>query len=336
MAYLMDMVASAADMVRTHAYPLMRDNPILQQFDVLMDKLDGTPRYLFDNNAIRTAVEVTLGRPKVLREALAHLRIPYPRMWIEWDDAGRVKLREKFKEELSFKELRPQPGRVGFLLETDDTGRRGTATWLWTTPKDTPRGVEVPNIGAVQPYFDLDRQFPIPADRIKGLLAGNLFPMWHESPVQVEALWEIWRTADHRPSAWGERLLALSGGPGSVMNALAYADVVGEYIQIWGCLLLLTAARPIVDRTPVVQTKLNKARARKGQRPLFDFVNVSLHLTPQAHKPVIRGALGYTRKSPRVHLVSSYLARRGELHWVVEPYWRGHGEKVTRRVFVRG
>src|SRR5215475_2618118 len=169
MSYLMDMVASAADMVQSRIHPLMRDNPILQQFDVLMNKLDGTPRYLFDNNAIRTAVEVTLGRPKVMREALAHLRIPYPRMWVEWDDAGRAKLREKFQQELTFKELRPQPGRVGFLLEADETGRRGTATWLWTTPKPgSASAIDVPNIGAVQPYFDLDRQYPIPADRIKG------------------------------------------------------------------------------------------------------------------------------------------------------------------------
>jgi hypothetical protein len=63
---------------------------------------------------------------------------------------------------------------------------------------------------------------------------------------------------------------------------------------------------------------------------------VSLRLAPVGAtlRPV--QPLGYLRKSPRVHLVSSYLARRGDKHWIVEPYWRGSGDVIHRQTHVRG
>jgi hypothetical protein len=343
----MDLVGAMADHV-AQMNPVLRRDPALRQFGILDDKLKGAPRFLFDNAAIRMAVELTLGRPKVLREALAHLEIPYPVMWVEWDDHGRSKLREELRDEMQFKELRPLPGRVGFLLESDGR-RRGTATWLWTTPDaqkhwqrlgmaeaKLPIGKirDVPNIGLIQPYFDLDQQYLQPPHLVQGLASSNLFEVWADNPVQRDYLWQIWKTAEHRPSEFGRSMLRLSSEP--LLEALAYADVFGEYIGIWGCLLLLTASRPIIERTPIAHERLNKARRKRGERPLFDFVNVTLRLNREEHVAIARGPLGHARKSPRVHLVSSYLARRGDKHWAVLPYWRGKGEAVTRRVFVQG
>lgn len=328
--YLMDMVEhTAAAAVRSRG----EYDPTLHGYLDLAAGLVGAPRYLLDAAATRTTVEIGLGRPKVTREAIAHLHIPYSRLWVEWEDADRQQLRDKLDNTpMSYAELRPMPGRVGFLLETDGSGRRGTVTWAWSTPNGPPT---IPNVGAVQAVFDLDRVFPLSPGRVEGLRGGNFLKFWDDNPVQQEALFDIWRTAEHVPAHWARAYWDALPNP-ALVEALSYADVVGEYIQVWCVMLLLTTSRPIVDMQPIDLAKLNKARRKKGALPLLDHTRVSLHLTPQAWRPVVRGALGYSRKPPRIHMVSSYLARRGTRHWVVQPYMRGSGEQIHRVVNVRG
>lgn len=337
---LMDSVADTAAAVAKMARP----DPLTDIFPDLMRRLAGAPRFLFDDAATRTVVELTLGRPKVLREAMAHLAVPYPRLWVEWPEAAREALRQRFMVDAYEKPGRPIPDRIGFLLEDegrDWTGRRGRITWLWAG-----NAIPVPNVGAIEARFDLDASYPtagkgfFPAvgkGRLDGgnisALTNNLWSMWADNPAQREALEGIWGTAEHLPSRWGEHYLrGLSAW--DVANCLA--DVFGEYITAWAALMLLTASRPIVDLDYVDPVKLNKRRRRRGEVPLLSHTRVSLHLEPQAVRPVVRGALGYSRKSPRVHLVSSYLARRGAKHWIVSPYWRGQGETIARHVQVKG
>jgi hypothetical protein len=352
---LMDTINATAHLVLTSQ--AHSRNPVLSAFPDLMRRLTGTPRFLFDNAAIGTAVELTLGRPKILREALTNLRVPYPRMWVEWEEAGRKKLRDRFE---SANDL-PLPQRVGYLLECDDAGRRGTITWLWTSSNtDVLRlgKFDCPCVAPIQAEFDLDREFDVPQHLIEGLLRANLGQLWGENPVQRQALLDIWRVAEHKPSAWGEKYLldiyklgqmglgahAYLGGSHTSVNspedfarfvAVQYADVFGELIQAWATLLMLTASRPIIEREHVSMTKLNKIRRKKNEPLLCDHTRVTLHIKARPQGPVIeRGPLGYARKSPRIHLVSSYLARRGERHWIVQPYMRGRGETIHRRTRV--
>jgi hypothetical protein len=310
----------------------------------LRQRLVGAPRFLFDAAATRTAVELTLGRPKVLLEAIEHVRIPYPKLWVEWEEAGRARLRDEFDPNPRLTNTdRPLPERVGFFLECDaETGRKGTVTWAWSgRGGGRPEEAIIPNIAPISPTFDLDRRFPQAADRLEAFQGNNLCRLWADHPVQVDALKEIWRTAYHAPSEWGLHYLAhprweYAGRPLPEVLAHCYADVYGEYIMVWATLMLLTASRPIVDYRRVDLARFNKARRKRGRPPRLDHTLVTLHLQDRAKQPVIRGALGFTRKSPRVHMVSSYLGRRGDKHWIVVPYWRGEGETIARRTQVKG
>lgn len=338
--YLMDSVAQTAAAVAKMARP----DPLTDIFPDLVRRLAGAPRFLFDDAATRTVVELTLGRPKVLREAMAHLVIPYPRLWVEWPEAARDALRRRFTVDAHEKPGRPIPDRIGFLLEGEDdrdwNGRHGRVTWLWAG-----RTVPVPNVGAIEARFDLDASFPTAGKGFfpaagKGHISGdvsamtnNLWRYWGDNPRQRDALGSIWATAEHLPSRWGAHYLR---GLDAWQVANCLADVFGEYITVWSCLMLLTASRPIVALQHVDPVKLNKRRRRKGETPLLSHTRVSLHLGPQTVRPVVRAALGYSRKSPRVHLVSSYLARRGAKHWIVSPYLRGVGETIHRVVQVKG
>jgi hypothetical protein len=332
--YLMDMINVTAARIRTRE---RRIEPFLRAYLDLADRLVGTPRFILDADATRLFVELSLGRPKITVEALTHIRIPYRRMWVEFADVDRQRLRDRFTApdqalQQTYSELRPMPGRVGFLIESDN-GRAGTVNWAWSTPDGT--NTTIPNVAAVIAHFDLDRQFPLDPDRSEGLAKGNLARLWEGNPVQLAALFDIWRTCQHRPTSWAPEYFAMLPNP-ALGEALSYADVVGEYITIWSVMLLLTASRPVVRQTPVNLAKLNKHRIRRKDLPLFDYTRVSLHLTPQEERPVVSHPLGFTRKSPRVHMVSSYLARRGSKHWIVAPYFRGSGETIHRVTRVHG
>jgi hypothetical protein len=146
--------------------------------------------------------------------------------------------------------------------------------------------------------------------------------------VQLPALLDVWRTSNHVLSAWGRKWVSHD-------NARFFlSDIYGEYLGLLAVLLLLTASRPTVSYKTVDRAKLNKARARRREPALLDHTEVTMHLT---HKEVVgqrRLSLGYQRRSPRLHQVSSYLARRGDKHWLVRPYLRGSGGPVERRVRV--
>jgi hypothetical protein len=330
--YLMDSIIETSYRIRKAG--LLRHH-LLGVFPILERKLIGCPRFLFDDNSIHTAVELTLGRPKVLREAMQHLVIPYSKLWVEWPETGRQKLRDTFSDG-EMDPGRPIPTRIGFLLEVDETGRIGTATWAWTNKLMGED--DAPNVCPISPFFDLDSNFKQPDNYTIGFLDANLAQMWKNNPIQLGALLSIWSTALHKPSDWGINYLAQSIDMGySNKRSIAnfYADVYGEYIMIWSILMLLTSSKKIIELKPIDYGKLNVARQKKGKVPLLNHTVVSMHINKEIHIHQQNVPFGYNRKSPRIHMVSSYLARRGDKHWIVQPYWRGKGEIISRHIHVK-
>ena len=233
--FLMDSVSEIAHKVKTVG---MSDSNMMKIFPYLEEQLQGCPRFLFNEDAIHTAVELTLGRPKVLREAMQHLTIPYPRMWVEWPEAGREKLRKTFSIDAWEHPGRPLPKRLGFFLESD--GRKGMATWVWNNHFTDEQ--ECPNVCPISPFFDLDGDYSkISKSRTSGFLDANLAHIWRDNKIQLDALLSIWDTSMHGPSLWGMDFLGIKeprdlSGDRYVANF--YADVYGEYIMIWSCLML--------------------------------------------------------------------------------------------------
>ena len=334
--YLMDSIVETVHEAKKRK---LIQHPVIQIFPILEEKLKGCPRFLFDDTAIRTAVELTLGRPKVLREAMAHLTIPYPKIWVEWPEAGREKLRQTFSIDSYEYPNRPLPTRLGFLLETDESGRKGQVTWVWSN-HFIKKG-EPPNVCPISAFFDLDFDYgKLSNSHMSSFLDANLAHIWRNKPIQLAALQSIWDTAVHKPSDWGMRFLELptpTSPFGHSNNEVAnfYADVYGEYIMVWSCLMLLTSSRKIIDLEEVDMTKLNQIRKRMNKPVKLDHTVVSMYINQDVHihKPGV--PLGFDRKSPRIHMVSRYLNRRGDKHWIVEPFWRGKGEVISRHVKVK-
>jgi hypothetical protein len=328
--YLMDSIVNIAHQVRQRKG---EDHPVVSIFIELENKLQGCPRFLFDDNAIHTAVELTLGRPKVLREAMEHLTIPYTKLWVEWKESGRQKLRETFGgDDDPVNAARPLPNRIGFLLETDKKGRSGQVTWGWNN--NFIKDDDPPNICPISAFFDLDGNYD-QVDSNVNFLKANLARMWNGNSIQTEALLSIWRTSLHKPSEYGHKYLSYFRHTSYEVNNF-YADIYGEYIMIWSCLMLLTSSKKILDYEEVNLSKLNKARVKKGEAPKLDYTRASLYINKEVYIHQKGVPLGFDRKSPRIHMVSSYLGRRGNKHWIVQPYWRGKGEMISRHIHVKG
>ncbi len=99
--------------------------------------------------------------------------------------------------------------------------------------------------------------------------------------------------------------------------------------------MMLTAYNRAVVYQDVDQSKLNKARRKRGRSALLDHTTVNLNVDlPRVSRRGTGQPLDYRRKSPRIHLVGSYLARRGARHRVIFSYVRGGGGTVARNIHV--
>jgi hypothetical protein len=317
--YLMDHLIEIAHEVRKLK---VTNHPVTGVFPDLEERLKGCPRFLFDDNSIHTAVELTLGRPKVLREIMSHIRIPYTKMWVEWNESGREKLRQTFGpgENGANDPSRPLPTKLGFLLECNEAGRKGQVTWAWTNTHITDR--DPPNVAPISAFFDLDGHFPQDQARERNFLKANLGNLWKHSPIQQQSLLSIWETAQHIPSEWGMKyLMATSDRLNQWQINNFYADVYGEYIMVWSIMILLTSSRKILDYEKIDNTKWNKARAKQGKPAKLDHTRCSLHINQEVQ---IHGKG-----------VQSYPNHRGDKHWVVQPFSRGKGEVISRHIHVK-
>ena len=324
MALLMDDLAATAAAVASAAG---KGAPIAEVFIDLDRRMRLCPRFLLDEHVVRSAIELSLGRPTVFREAMRHIRLPYERLWCEWEEKHRERLRQDFLDYVP-DPLKPVPDRIGFLIEGQ--GRKGVVTWLWQNPP--LRGIpNPPNISPFDVQFDLDACIPQEFGLLEGLENATLGQLWKDNPVQLEALFDIWRTSRHVPSTWGRQWL---NSWGKDKERFFLSDIYGELIGVYAILLLLTASRPTVEYKPVDQSKINKTRAKKRVPLLFDHTEVSLHTNYKVVQQRQGQPLGRARKSPRIHVVSSYLARRGDKHWITNSYVRGSGDAVERHIKV--
>jgi hypothetical protein len=324
---LMDDIAATAAIVASGAVKDGERSPSLGIFLDLDRRMRLCPRFLLDEHVVRSTIELSLGRPTVFREAMRHIHLPYERLWVEWSEKHRERLRQDVQD-YTPDPLKPVPDRIGFLIE--GSGRRGNITWAWQNPplKAMPNP---PNVSPFDVQFDLDAQIPQEFGLLEGLKNATLGELWRDSPVQLEALCDIWRTARHVPSAWGSRWLSHYGKDA---ERFFLSDIYGELIGVYATLLLLTASRPTVEYKQVSQAKINKARIKKRVAPLFDHTEVSMRLSHRTVQQRQGQPLGHARKSPRVHVVSSYLVVHNGRHSIVQPYIRGSGDAIERHIKV--
>ncbi len=258
-------------------------------------------RYICDArvSAVCTGIAADFG---FLASCLDLLRFPATRIWFEWDEAAR---RGGGCNERA-------PARVGALIRTDASGRRGKAEVCWTSPH-ADGGVD---LSPVVIHFDFDD--PSLRDSAR---AGGDIALEVEAQAQLNAILKRLRFSI-RPE-WMD-YYALQGAEASHEARVADAAVIALDFPYTLALSLLLAAQEPVHKRPIDRAKLNRRRVRRGNAALLDHTELTTVLGAVDDEPLEQRENDHG--TARRHVVRGHLVRRNNGVFWRRTHFRGNLE----------
>jgi hypothetical protein len=130
------------------------DSDVANIISNVADAILDAERFELSDDVAVAAYQLTTNKPTSLLNALPLCRAPYRKMWIEW--RGGATTRTDMIKPVNRRDpaFAPDPLRQGCLVETDETGQRGTMTFAWVH-KDRPESEYSPvNIAPLGAIFD--------------------------------------------------------------------------------------------------------------------------------------------------------------------------------------
>ena len=268
--------------------------------DLLTSIQSANPRYVLDDHASSACTELIRSAEGMFDPASELLRLPSGCFWLE------------MREEAFSPGDRPEGGRIGVLVQAEQSGRCGFIRHFSAKPDGLCH--ELP----VWTEFDFD-QPPQPSERSFKLSHGefgHLAQLLDHAVVHLDRHW------------------AASPAVGDRANPLEYfAEAV------WFDFPLIAAFAALLNSPEIVATRgsdlhrLNRARARRGRPPLLDHVEVRLVLGEEQRHAASVGVRH--RTPPRLHFVRGHLVHRfGKTFWRTS-HLRGDTSKSILRKTVR-
>ena len=265
-----------------------------------------------------------------LAKAFEHCRLPFKEMWIEVVAAERPNF---MASELQIPEAQVRPKRVGFLLTAT---RADLSAWkahiFWSTDLGCSCAALAMNFDMTRPLSSIDRlpsEEEERATRSKFLLLKQniqIHPGWDGATesVRIAMLQHTDPTAPDYGIMYPPRDLQDDEIERfyHMLGELARSDWAGETGYILAVIGLLNA-RNAVETQAVDQTRLNKARIKRGKPPLFEHKILKI-----THRRMTRpdgDSAGRSDYAPmREHFVRGHFKTRrtGIFFW--HPHVRGH------------
>lgn len=258
-------------------------------------------RYVMDDACVRLVSETAFDEKSMLGEAVDLIRMPSQKIWLEWPDRSVLNVLKETGLNCS-EVVERKPRKVGILIESDETGRRGKAHMIWQredgTAERSPFVAEF-DFDVADIYADPLAEDTVRHVRIKGLEC--LHPFFKCIRYRMAPQWEGYykrycSSDDHFDRVINKGLMHVAG---DLPFAMAF--------------FLVLSTRTTFEARETSFTRLNAKRAKKGKAPLLDYQEFRLNLTPSERA----GASGYGERGPsRLHHVSGHLVRRGDtLFW---------------------
>ena len=279
-------------------------------------------RYVLDDASVRLVSETAFDEASMVGQAVDLLRMPAERVWIEWSDRALLQMLHNAGHIVDPSTNR-RARKIGILIDSDETGRRGEARVLWQgddgeaecSPFIAQFDLDCPGFAANPETQDTVRHV-----HIRGLKA--LDPFFGRVRYRLEDSWErYYRTYSESREAFET---AISDSLTRVAGDLPFA----------AAFLLVLSTRSAFEERSSELKKLNTKRGRSGQVPLLDHVEIRLNLS----KADSGGAgSGGTHSGPRLHHVSGHLVRRGDTLYWRRAHLRGNpsrGAVLTKTVAV--
>jgi hypothetical protein len=263
-------------------------------------------RYVLADEVTELCTRLAFEENSILGSSVDIIRIPAPLLWIEFTDAAR---HEAFTAIGQPEAANPFPGRrVGFLVTSDDTGRKGDIAVCW---EEQGCG---PSVAPFTVEYDLDNPSFAEAQAGSDTVIGIAV---RDTPAVVDLFARI--RFRLRPE-WSAYYAARAGN--------RYSDVINQAVRpivvdvpFFAVFCLLLSSRHALRQEAVDRSRLNAARERRGKSPLLDHVELTMNLMGSSGAGHGDAA---GRSSPRLHFVRGHLVRRGDTVYWRSPHMRGN------------
>jgi hypothetical protein len=313
--------------------------------------LQDAERFVLTDDIAMAGYQLIRSRPSSLLSAMPMCRVPYPRVWMEWNgkasDAAGWPFLSTY-ERLNFKNAplfhRHLPIKLGCLIEADERGEQGTMTWAWMLPdrslSASGMSVNFDYTGNIMDWatrelgddewLELVKRLHRNNSNLDKMEAAMRETCWKAiagDPKEREALA---RLSDYE-LPWFSRhatkfIAALTPDTVPEITRAWMGDIVGECPFVSAVFTMMNS-RNAVEHEPNDVSKLNKARAKKGKPPILSHRITRLHLTKARMRDAERS--GMSRAEMRTHMVRGHfkLRRTGVYWWSAFVRGRGAGAK---------
>ena len=289
-------------------------------------------RYILHDDIVETCIKIGFEPEGILQIAADLLRCPARRLWVEFNGAARNRAYGE-KDRLAGDAARSSNQRLGLLIESDASGRKGTIQSCWESAQGPS-----PEMAPFVAEFDFDHA------AIKNYSESGVSGRSRASCVEVRindfpALENLFRyfCFRFRPE-WHDYYQR------RCESQTQYEDIVQaalkpvvEDVPFFAALMLLLMAHNAVKPSYVTLAKLNASRAKRGKTALLDHVELTLELGGTDEQWAV-GRQGHNRAVSRLHAVRGHLVRRGDMIFWRKTHLRGSaalGVTANRTISVR-
>lgn len=285
-------------------------------------------RYVMADDLTRASAQLAFADGDRLASCLDLLRIPAPRLWVEWNDAVHQQV-------ICECGIVPQhdpdaAGRkVGVFLRASLDGRSATAQTFWSA---RTLGGQEAQMSPLETYIDLDGSFGATVDP-DGMLRGDYACVTHLDDEGVAHLLEHVRFQFDQKWLNYYRVAAPDANERRTIARDSLAAVAHD-IPVLLAFFLLLNARGATRPLPVARGILNRRRIERDRVPLLDHIEVHASL-PEWSAGQEENETAVSRRSPRLHHVRGHLVRREDRVFWRTPHMRGsalHGVVRSRTV----
>lgn len=316
---LLDLIAQSRDpfvvVPRAHCAPMRVSGP----GDFAQRVAECPLRFVIADDLTRASAELAFADGDRLAGCLDLLRIPAPRIWVEWSDAIHQQV---ICECGTVAQIHPNAfGRqVGVLLQASACGRSGMARTFWSV--SGAAGECGAQMSPVETYINLDDRFAPAADG-SGMLRGEYASLAQTHNSGVGDLLERvrFRFDDRWLNYYQEAARDADSREDVIRKSLA---AVAHDIPLLLAFFLLLNAKGATRPVPVQRGVLNRKRLARDRAPLLDHIEVHASLPghPGAEQDIAANGFG-SRRSPRLHHVRGHLVRREDRVFWRMPHLRG-------------
>jgi len=320
---------------------------MIYTYRYLGEKLKNTNRFILNRDAVMTIHSISESTPKRFLQALAVCRLPFPSLWVEFAFQDRTDWMNEAKKRgliIETHEHASPPSRIGFYLEQlDKEGRKILVLPCWSHPKMGTVSLchmALTICTDVGKYKLADSDVMSMQERLKEISnRKSIYLKWMNDPEEIQAGFELEarmteEIPDFLKTMWIPILKNASKSEIIKIKEMAQYDLKAEWRFILALLTVLNS-RNVVDIGPTVDvSKLNKARIRKGSKPLMNHREIKLSLS-KVQKNRLNDGIG--NKDIQAHLCRGHFKlRRSGLFWW-SPHVRGnYGTPSVTTTTVRG